>query len=85
MQAMQSFMDTIEAAGRQVRFNALIVNVAEDIKQDCQTYRDAQRRDSESISNAYDRLFNNIAIALQNLPQHLQAEVLADLQDMGKI
>ena len=69
---MQAFIATINAA-------------AEDIKQDCQTYRDAQRRDSESISNAYDRLFNNIATALQNLPQHLQAEVLEDLETMGKI
>ena len=82
---MQAFIEENNAAGRQVRVNTLLADAVEDIKQDCQTYRDAQRHDSETLSDAYDRLFLNIAIALQNLPQHVQAEVLADLETMGKI
>lgn len=65
--------------------NTLLADAVEDIKQDCQTYRDAQRNDSETLSDAYDRFFINVALALQNLPQHVQAEVLADLETMGKI
>lgn len=70
---------------RQIKVNTLLADAVEDIKQDCQTYRDAQRNDSESISDSYDRFFGNVAIALQLLPEHLQGQVLADLEDMGKI
>ena len=82
---MQAFIQENIAAGRQVRVNTLLADAVEDIKQDCQTYRDAQRNDSDTLSDAYDRFFRNVAIALQNLPQHLQGQVLADLEDMGKI
>ena len=64
--------------------NTLLADAVEDIKQDCQTYRDAQRHDSETLSEAYDRFFMNVARALQNTPQ-LHRELLEDLETMGKI
>ena len=64
--------------------NTLLADAVEDIKQDCRTYRDAQRCDSDALSEAYDRFFMNVARALQNTPQ-LHRELLQDLETMGKI
>ena len=68
------------------QLNTAVADALHDIKQDCRIYREAATRDDgEQKTDAYDRLFTNLHLGLYQLPQHLQAQVLDDLQTIGLI